>query len=78
MKSFTVDANQISMVTHLNGTYSDGFSIIKSGDGLVFPSFSDALPFAAPIVGGAIGLGTGGFFVWRMQREGKRFRGSHR
>ncbi len=76
--TFTVDTNRISMVTHFNGTYSDGFSISGTGGGLVSASFSDALPFVAPIVAGAVGLGFGGTLVWRMQREGKRLRDSDR
>lgn len=76
--TFTVDANHISMVTHFNGTYSDGFSITGTGGALFSPDLAQALPIAVPIVVGVAGLGVGGLLVWRRRRVGKRTRDSDR
>ena len=63
--TFSVDADRISMVTNFNGTFSDEFSIAGSGRALMSQSVVQIFPFAAPIVAGAVGFGTGGFLVWR-------------
>lgn len=63
--TFSVDADRISMVTNFNGTFSDEFSISGSGGALLSQSVFQIFPFAAPIVAGAVGFGTGGFLVWR-------------
>ena len=69
--TYKVYPDRIVAQTAFNGTYSDTFTVADFSVGLV-ERFIQALPLAAPVAVGLIGLGVGGFLTWRVRAIGMR------
>jgi len=69
--TYNVYPDRIVAQTSFNGTYSDTFTIGDFSTGLL-DQLVVALPIAAPVVVGLIGLGVGGFLTWRLRVIGMR------
>ena len=69
--TYNVYPDRIVERTNFNGTYSDTFTIGDFSTGFV-EQFVVALPIAAPVAVGLIGLGVGVFLTWRMRAIGMR------
>ncbi len=69
--TYKVYPDRIVEETAFNGTYSDTFTIADFSIGLA-ERFMQALPLAAPVAVGLIGLGVGGFLTWRLRVIGMR------
>ena len=69
--TYNVYPDRIVERTNFNGTYSDTFTIGDFSTGFL-DRFVVALPIAAPLAVGLIGLGVGVFLTWRMRAIGMR------